>query len=98
MANGVSKRAEAWEELLAATRQALSTLRAEELEELASRAEKMLEETAPTTTAQAGLKAEQRLLGDLLSATDRNLQVLRRLCARKNASLAAEEGHRAWAR
>jgi hypothetical protein len=98
MANGVLNRAEAWEELLAATRQALSALRAEDLEELAERAEKMLEETEPRTTAQAGLKAEQRLLGDLLSATDRNMQVLRRVCARKSANLEAEDGHRAWVR
>ena len=46
MVDGLGHRTDAWEELLAATRQALSTLRAEELEELATHAEKMLEDAA----------------------------------------------------
>jgi hypothetical protein len=98
MADSLANSADAWEELLTATREALATLRAQELEELATQAEKMLEDGAPPATEPGRLKTEHRLLGDLLSATDRNLQVLRRVRARKSASPAAEEGRRAWAR
>jgi hypothetical protein len=79
-----------WSGLLEQTRQALATLRAEDLEELAARADCMLSATVdddsirqriPGPQAQefVDLARHHRLLGDLLLATDRNLAVLRRL-------------------
>lgn len=92
MSNGETERAGAgdWSGLLAQTRQALATLRAEDLEELAARADCMLSATVgddlirqriPRPQAQEllDLTRQNRLLGDLLLATDRNLAVLRRL-------------------
>ena len=80
---------EALVDLLAATREALATLRADELEALAARAEAMLERSrtagaggALPERVRAGAAAEHRRLGDLLMASDRNLQVLRRLYRR----------------
>jgi hypothetical protein len=93
-----------WEELLTAASEALATLRAQDLEELTVRAEHMLRDATPENLSAlrragvANLKSEHRLLGDLLLATDRNLQVLRRVCARKSGSTAAGEAHRTWAR
>jgi hypothetical protein len=77
-----------WSLLLAEARQALSTLRADELTELAARADCMLEATLgidsirqrmPTPQGQhlEELTREHRRLGDLLAATHRNLKVLR---------------------
>jgi hypothetical protein len=93
-----------WEELLTAAREALATLRAKDLEELAVCAETMLRDAAheslPALRGAGGtsLKSEHGLLGDLLVATDGNLQVLRRVCARKSGGPAAGEAHRAWVR
>ena len=98
MADGLVHGTDAWEELLTATRHALSILHAEELEGLATHAETMFEGAAPRGTERDRLRKGHSLLGDLLSATDQNLQVLRRVCARKSADLAVEEGHRTWAR
>jgi hypothetical protein len=80
-----------WSELLEATRFALSTLRLEDLEKLSARAEEMLEATAARhSPPPAGFRltpgerrkvlAQQRMLGNLLAATDRNLVVARHLC------------------
>ena len=83
-----------WNELLAETRQALSTLRAEDLELLTVRAEEMLAVTSVCASRIdrgecRGLGREHRLLGHLLTATDRNIEVLRRLrggaCGRSSA-------------
>jgi hypothetical protein len=92
MSDGVRERAGAgeWNGLLEQTRQALATLRADDLEELAARADCMLSATVgddwirqriPRPQAQEldGLSRQQRLLGDLLLATVWNLAVLRRL-------------------
>jgi hypothetical protein len=77
-----------WSGLLESTRLALSTLRLEDLEKLAARAERILETTAvPGPSAKLSLTPSQRrkvldqqhLLESLLVATDRNLAVLRRL-------------------
>jgi hypothetical protein len=93
-----------WEELLTAAREALATLRTQDLEELAVCAENMLRDAAqeglPALRGAeiASLRSEHGLLGDLLVATDGNLQVLRRVCARKSGSPAAGEAHRPWAR
>jgi hypothetical protein len=78
-----------WSELLRQARSALSLLRVEDLEDLAARAECMLEATVgddavrqrmgrPQKQAMTGLAQEQRLLRSLLIETDRNLKVLQR--------------------
>jgi hypothetical protein len=90
---------DAWSGLLADAREALANLRADDLELLAFRAEKMLEppvKAEPPSHEGGGLagrklaklEKEHRLLGDLLRATDDNLQVLHRLrgCIRGHAS------------
>jgi hypothetical protein len=93
-----------WEELLTAASEALATLRAQDLEELAVRAEHKLRDATPENLSAlrragvANLKSEHRLLGDLLVATDGNLQVLRRVYARKSGGPTAREAHRSWAR
>jgi hypothetical protein len=92
MSDGMRKRTEAgdWSGLLAQTRQALATLRAEDLEDLAARADCMLNATVgddwirqriprPQAAELRDLTRQNRLLGDLLVATDKNLAVLRRL-------------------
>jgi hypothetical protein len=79
-----------WCGLLQETRRALSTLRAEDLEELAARAERIFEMNPclePTKRAgsevlrsdMASLTRERHLLGDLMLATHRNRRVLQRL-------------------
>jgi hypothetical protein len=84
---------DSWSGLLEETRQALATLRAEDLEELAARAERMFDAAAGLESRRrqgpgirgverAKVAREHRLLGDLLLATDKNLQVLRRLDGR----------------
>jgi hypothetical protein len=95
-----------WCGLLEETRQALSTLRAEDLEELAGRAERAFDTNsrlAPQGAAELGpadranLTRERRLLGDLILATDRNRAVLRRRCL--NADYSPTEGvDQRWAR
>jgi hypothetical protein len=91
--------------LLAQTRAALAHLRAEELEELAAKAEAMLASWessgdssgisprcgAPELESRsAAIGREHRLLGDLLAATGENLRVLRH-------SRAPREGSSRWA-
>jgi hypothetical protein len=84
-----AKRTE-WCGLLAETRLALSTLRLEDLEKLAARAEEMLEATAGNVAGpprdldlsrgeRSSVAKEHHLLGSLLAATSRNLEVLQRL-------------------
>ena len=99
--------ARSWSGLLAETRQALSTLRVEELEELSIRAKKMFDLAAGPMPKQGGVLSgselgktmrEHRLLGDLLLATDENLQVLRRLQCRLHTRRDADEGNARWAR
>jgi len=99
-----------WRTLLAETRQALSTLRAEDLEELAARAQSMFDASTPggsaprqgSPRASAGSRAqlakEHHLLGDLLLATDRNLKVLRRLRGRLRDPRHTGEVHSRWVR
>ena len=76
--------------LLEETRQALSALRAEDLEKLAARAEAAFDANPHIEPPKQGgpdlygadvakLTRERRLLGDLMLATDRNLAVLQRL-------------------
>jgi hypothetical protein len=77
-----------WSLLLEEARQALATLRAGDLEELAARADCMLAATVgwdgirqrierPSRSELTELGTMQRRLGDLLAATQRNLKVLR---------------------
>jgi hypothetical protein len=84
----VSSSSDSWSELLQQSRQALSTLRVDALEELAGRAECMLAATLgsdpirqriprPQGERMPELARELGLLRDLLSASDRNLKVLR---------------------
>jgi hypothetical protein len=79
-----------WSGLLEETRTALATLRAADLEELSVRADRMSDVNAGAELLHrhtAGIQpvelpnvmSEHRLLGDLLIATDRNYQFLRRL-------------------
>jgi hypothetical protein len=83
-----------WSILLQEARHALANLRADDLEELATRAECMLTATLssesirqrmPTPQPQElpGVSREHRLLGDALRATSDNLKVLR--TARSNS-------------
>jgi hypothetical protein len=111
MSDGVSERAEAgdWSGLLAQTRQALATLRAEDLEELAARADCMLSATVgddwirqriakPQAQELLDLRRQNRLLGDLLVATDRNLAVLRRLRGSDCEGTGAGKAELRWVR
>jgi hypothetical protein len=76
-----------WSILLQEARQALANLRADDLEELAARAECMLaatlgtepvRQTMPRPDARdiAHMHKQQRMLGDLLLATQSNLKAL----------------------
>ncbi len=98
-----------WGELLAQTRQALATLRAEDLEELAARADCMLSATVghdwirqripiPQEQELLDLTRQNRLLGDLLHATDRNLAVLRQQRGDKYERSLAGKVNSRWAR
>ena len=86
---------EEWCALLAETRQALAHLRADELQELAARAECRLRATlgedwirqripSPATRELPRMARQHRLLRDLLRATRRNVAVLQRLRERGN--------------
>jgi hypothetical protein len=75
-----------WVELIEETRLALATLREEDLEVLAMRAEMAFDERLPATNSWSAddetlrrLTAEHRMLRDLLEMTAGNLAVLRRL-------------------
>ena len=85
---GVSGK-EVWSELLQATQDALTNLSADELEALVRRAEALSARVNTAFCDDTGLRESlvelkmaaphHRLLGDLLSATNDNLQVLRKL-------------------
>lgn len=91
MSDGLEESAEidVWTELLAATRDALANLRADDLEDLAKQAERLVEasfvqtsqaSSKPTFSPQLSAAVrERRLLGELLHVTNSNLKVLRRL-------------------
>jgi hypothetical protein len=98
---------DSWSGLLEETRQALATLRAEDLAELAARAVRMYDGAAgsePRRRQRPGIRGaerakvarEHRLLGDLLLATDKNLQVLRRLDGRLHERVRAGGGNERW--
>jgi hypothetical protein len=95
-----------WSGLIEQTRGALATLDVQDLEELAARAELMLDEAASLgawghgsgETERAGIVREHRLLGDLLAATGRNLEVLRRLGRDRRMLPACREVNRRWVR
>jgi len=98
-----------WNVLLAETRHALETLCAEDLEELASRAECMLAATLgfdmirqhlsrPQGPDLIAMTKQQCLLGDLLRATNQNLAVLQRLRNRAGARPRTGEVNSRWAR
>lgn len=98
-----------WTDLLRQARAALSSLRAEDLEDLAGRAECMLEATvgdgavrqrmhAPRMETMAGLARERGLLRSLLVETDRNLKVLRRMQPDGRAGIRSGEVDSRWVR
>jgi hypothetical protein len=96
-----------WAGLLEQTRQALSTLRAADLEELAIRAEKMLDTSTRISSRPPGdpqpsdlrnLSAEHRLLGSLLQATRRNLDVFQRSRGNAHSQDRAGEVNLRWVR
>jgi hypothetical protein len=102
-------RSDSWSGLLEETRQALSRLRAEDLQELAARAQAMFAanlERESAGQAQAKPSAEElvevarehRLLGDLLLATEKNLAIMRRLQGRLSDRTYDGEVNRRWAR
>jgi hypothetical protein len=111
MADGANERAgrNGWSELLAQTRQALATLCAEDLEELAARADCMLSAAVghdgirqriprPQEQELVDLTRQNRLLGDLLHATDRNLAVLRQLRGDEYGRTHTRKVNSRWAR
>ena len=98
-----------WGELLQQTRCALTSLRVEDLEELAGRAECMLAATVghepirqrmPRPQAQqlAGVAREHRLLHELLIATGCNISVLRRISGDDRTTMRAGEVKPRWVR
>jgi hypothetical protein len=98
-----------WTELLRQARHALSSLGAEDLEDLAGRAECMLEATVgdgavrqrmagPRKEAMAGLAQERRLLRGLLVETDRNLKVLQRIRQDGHTGARSGEVNSRWVR
>lgn len=98
---------DAWRGLLEETRLALATLRADDLEALAVRAQAMFEaasERGPLVNGveRAKVARQHRLLGDLLQATESNLEVLRRLSGgasdRMRGRTRAGEVDRRWVR
>lgn len=96
-----------WAGLLEQTRRALSALRATDLEELAIRAERMSEASPefrsrppgdPQPSDLRNLSAEHRLLGSLLQATRRNLDVLQRSRGNAHSQDRAGEVNLRWVR
>lgn len=97
-----------WGRLIEEARMALSTLRAGDLEELAGRAERMFGESVRGTQRRGKPKlfganlscvtAQHRLLGNLLIATQKNLEVLRRMHTEARDERLAERGNLPWAR
>jgi hypothetical protein len=100
-----------WIGLAEQTRQALANLRADELEQLAARAQRMLDASgrdeargrgesdrrgaAAGGTARVGMLRQHRLLRDLLLATEKNMDVLRRV---RSGGARARETSSPWAR
>ena len=98
-----------WTELLRQARTSLSALRGEELEELAGRAECMLEATigdgavrqrmpGPQRELMTGMAREHGLLRSLLLETDQNLRVLRGLRQDGPRSVRSGEVDSRWVR
>jgi hypothetical protein len=98
-----------WTDLLRQARSALSSLRVEDLEDLAGRAECMLEATigsdgvrqrmrAPREDTMPGLAKERGLLRSLLVETDRNLKVLQRTRQDGRAGARGGEVNSRWVR
>ncbi len=97
-----------WSLLLQEARHALASLRAEDLGELAARAECMLAATLgptsirqriakPTLSNLSTMSREHRLLGDLLTATRANLKIVNRTRTGLGTSRTAEVNSR-WVR
>jgi hypothetical protein len=82
-----------WQGLLAETHAALAALRVEELEDLSARAGRLRDAAGLKPWERDGVVLRQRLLGDLLLATDSNLRVLRRL---RDRSGGGGEGNARW--
>jgi hypothetical protein len=102
-------RTDSWAGLIEETRQALSNLRADDLEDLVVRAQEMFGASVVLKSQQkhepelcsaelVKVVEEHRLLGDLLIATDKNLAVVRRLQGRSRDRTYADEGHPRWVR
>lgn len=98
-----------WSELLDETRLSLATLSAEHLKELVARAECMLCATVdddlirqrmpwPRGQELLELSRGSRMLSDLLAATERNLEVLRRISRHRPGRTLAGEANSRWAR
>jgi hypothetical protein len=98
-----------WTDLLRQARSALASLRAEDLEDLAGRAECMLEATigdgvirqrmrGPQQEPLAGLARERGLLRSLLVETDRNLKVLQRVRPDGRTGVRSGEVDSRWVR
>lgn len=111
MSNEMTARNEVngWSDLIATTRDALATLRAEDLEQLASRATILLDGALGYELMRRGtlsfsetelieVTTEHRLLGALLAATDRNIQVLRRLRCSAGCDSSGLEVNSRWVR
>jgi hypothetical protein len=109
MSEGIAGKAEAyrWETLLEQARAALSSLRADELDQLALRAESMAVRTRASgpelqpdqqlyRADAANLAEAHRMLGDLLLATSKNLEVLRRLRRRRSHACDPREVNSRW--
>jgi hypothetical protein len=98
-----------WRGLLEETRSALSNLCVEDLQRLAARAECMLAATLgpdsvrqklprPQAREMLEISRQHSLLRDLLSATDKNLAVLRRLRGRAGDLSCVGEVNSRWVR
>ncbi|HEV2618595.1 MAG TPA: hypothetical protein VGU23_01500 [Acidobacteriaceae bacterium] len=98
-----------WTALLQQTRDALSLLRAEDLEDLAGRAECMLEATIGDSTVRQRMRGPQKermgalakergLLQSLLGETDRNLKVVRHMRQDGRTSRRSGEVDSRWVR
>ena len=83
---------EAWLGLIEETRDALATLRADDLQLLAERAEAMENAMSSQLPASRALRVAGRSLGDLLEETDRNLAVLRRPARRVRSTMGTLSG------
>lgn len=109
MSDAATKKSGAWGVLLDETRLALSSLCAEDLDELAARAECMLSATVgedpvrqrmswPRGPELLELTRECGLLSALLVATDANLKVLRGIRGHESGPTRARETNSRWVR